>query len=242
MNTDCNHFEARNYDPVIGRWMSVDPKRVHPSPYVGMGNNPIIYGDPDGRDIVLLNSSAGARGYGHIAFLVGNNTDGWRYISKNGTEEHGAYGPSYKPDLGDVKYDAVKGTGNDFRGTGLTAEQVIYNINEQLGETHSALYDRYSVIESTQKQDAEAYKAGVKAAKSTYKLLGASCLDCVQGAVKSLNINSRYPMMFENPVPNDWFEEFSRWNTTTHGNWFKVGGSPKPSIEVGEVINGGRVD
>jgi RHS repeat-associated protein len=46
--TGWNHFELREYDPVVGRWTSVDPKRVGFSPYIGMGNNPIYLADPDG--------------------------------------------------------------------------------------------------------------------------------------------------------------------------------------------------
>lgn len=46
--TGFNHFEARDYDPVIGRWMNVDPAGQYASPYVGMGNNPISGVDPDG--------------------------------------------------------------------------------------------------------------------------------------------------------------------------------------------------
>ncbi|NJM93822.1 MAG: RHS repeat-associated core domain-containing protein [Cytophagales bacterium] len=42
-------FEARMYDPVIGRWISMDPARQTFSSYLGMGNNPIMYVDPDGR-------------------------------------------------------------------------------------------------------------------------------------------------------------------------------------------------
>jgi RHS repeat-associated protein len=48
--TGFNHFEARAYDPVIGRWMNVDPAGQFWSPYVGMGNAPTIGVDPDGRD------------------------------------------------------------------------------------------------------------------------------------------------------------------------------------------------
>ena len=54
--TGWNSFEARiayadssAYDPVIGRWLSVDPARQFASPYVGMGNNPVVNVDPDGE-------------------------------------------------------------------------------------------------------------------------------------------------------------------------------------------------
>lgn len=41
-------FELRQYDPVVGRWLSTDPYRQFYSPYVGMGNNPISSIEPDG--------------------------------------------------------------------------------------------------------------------------------------------------------------------------------------------------
>ena len=47
--TGWNHFEAREYDPVIGRWLVPDPAREFASPYVGMGNKPVSVTDPDGR-------------------------------------------------------------------------------------------------------------------------------------------------------------------------------------------------
>ncbi|NJN25210.1 MAG: hypothetical protein HC819_04135 [Cyclobacteriaceae bacterium] len=46
--TGWNSFELRMYEPVIGRWMAVDPKRQHYSPYLSMGNNAIRKVDPDG--------------------------------------------------------------------------------------------------------------------------------------------------------------------------------------------------
>ena len=46
--TKLNHFELRQYDPVVGRWLSVDPMGQHWSPYLAMGNNPISRVDPDG--------------------------------------------------------------------------------------------------------------------------------------------------------------------------------------------------
>jgi RHS repeat-associated protein len=48
--TGWNHFELREYDAVIGRWLVVDPKKQYYSPYLSMGNNPLLRVDPDGGD------------------------------------------------------------------------------------------------------------------------------------------------------------------------------------------------
>ncbi len=44
------NFALRMYDPVVGRWITTDPAGQYDSPYVGMGNNPVLRGDPDGGD------------------------------------------------------------------------------------------------------------------------------------------------------------------------------------------------
>ncbi len=46
--TNWNAFQLRMYDPVIGRWLSTDPYGQYPSPYLGMGNDPVNGIDPDG--------------------------------------------------------------------------------------------------------------------------------------------------------------------------------------------------
>src|SRR5690606_10547225 len=60
--TGWNHFELREYDAVIGRWMVPDPYGVHWSPYVAMNNSPMNAVDPDGgcengdcQDLTFMN-------------------------------------------------------------------------------------------------------------------------------------------------------------------------------------------
>jgi RHS repeat-associated protein len=51
--TGWNAFEARSYDPVIGRWMRPDPAREFWSLYLAMGNDPVLFVDPDGETIKI---------------------------------------------------------------------------------------------------------------------------------------------------------------------------------------------
>jgi len=91
------NFNARLYDPALGRFVSPDPavpdlsdpknQRVFDpqvlNRYAYCRNNPVIYVDPTGEDFVALNDPDGALGHGHNACLVGNDRDGWTYYSKN---------------------------------------------------------------------------------------------------------------------------------------------------------------
>ena len=52
------------------------------------GNNPVRYIDPDGRDVILLNRSWGAFNQGHNACLIGDDTNGWKYYSKDGKHKN----------------------------------------------------------------------------------------------------------------------------------------------------------
>jgi len=51
--TGWNHFEAREYDPTIGKWITIDPARQFSSPYLAFANNPVKYIDPDGRIVPI---------------------------------------------------------------------------------------------------------------------------------------------------------------------------------------------
>ncbi len=47
-------FEARMNDAVTGRWLAVDPQHQYHSPYLAMGNNPVMMVDPDGEFAFLV--------------------------------------------------------------------------------------------------------------------------------------------------------------------------------------------
>ncbi len=51
-------FSARYYDPQLGRWHAVDPADQFSSPYLAMGNNPVLFTDPDGQFVPLVIGAA----------------------------------------------------------------------------------------------------------------------------------------------------------------------------------------
>ena len=55
-----NYFGVRYLDPMLGLWISVDPKRQYQNPYIYVGNNPIMGTDPDG--LWGFSASVGVKG------------------------------------------------------------------------------------------------------------------------------------------------------------------------------------
>ena len=73
LNLALYDFHARQYDPYLGRMNSLDPAAAAfdgMSPYVGMGNNPTMYVDPNGEVIhiglALLGGAAIGAGAGYL--------------------------------------------------------------------------------------------------------------------------------------------------------------------------------
>ncbi len=85
LETGWNHFDLREYDPAIARWISGDLFEQHASPYLAMSNNPIVMADPDGgytRWGALWRSSFGLTGRVYQSGKDGN-IDVWGFERDN---------------------------------------------------------------------------------------------------------------------------------------------------------------
>jgi len=49
-------FGSRFYDPQVGRWFTPDPAEQFHNPYLAMGNNPVMYVDPDGEFVITASA------------------------------------------------------------------------------------------------------------------------------------------------------------------------------------------
>ena len=70
----------------LGRWINQDPAGYinGANTYQFVESNPVNAVDPLGLDVVVLISPHEASDLGHAAVIIGNDTSGWDYYSKNG--------------------------------------------------------------------------------------------------------------------------------------------------------------
>lgn len=109
--TGWNHFELREYDPVIGKWLVPDPYDQYWSPYVGIGNDPVNVVDPNGAYTMLVAFFKAIRaGENPFHIYKDKDTDEWGYNSSS-LESNDIFGitPTIVviPDFGDEKKKAM---------------------------------------------------------------------------------------------------------------------------------------
>ena len=90
--TGLSYMQQRYYDPIAGRFLSVDPVSANPSNgsnfnrYWYANNNPYGFVDPDGRFVQLAAIAVGAAAGG----LVGASISGYKSYSETGSVKFGA--------------------------------------------------------------------------------------------------------------------------------------------------------
>lgn len=157
-------------------------------------------------DIIVLNNPNGASGFGHTAVLIGDDTRGWKLISKEGRVKEPWYsneltgGPALKPLIKEFK------TLNDFR-------------EAQKNDPNLSGYTQDIRFKTNKMQDEAATEATMKSAQSWYNATWANCGDAVSHGLeaagldpgyRTANIPTRFlgvPSKSLNPRPNVRFEE-----------------------------------
>jgi RHS repeat-associated protein len=227
--TGYNQFEARLWDNRIGRWLTVDPKKQFHSPYLGMGNNPIIGIDPDGRDVFVLLASNGAMKFGHLAVLIGDDNVGWQFISKEGRRDQ--EGDSFLAPL--IGGPALEPATSPFS----TLDE--FMVSDLVGD--GTKYDKGYLIKSSKNSEME--KAALKSAKSYYNFLLNNCADAASAALKAGGLDPGYFRdQFRRPhlsmIPK---ERFMQIMINNSGGIFydllkeKMNLNKKPSVEAGPL-------
>ena len=139
-------------------------------------------------DIIVLGNTAGADGYGHQAVLIGNEKNGWTYISKDGAERSGSgWGKSryvvktYKTlrEFADSVHNFETSVNHSLVGGG---ENPKASQNFKLDSKGNKIrrYDRAFRIKTDDINDALAIKNAVKEANTYYRIGSQNCSHVVE--------------------------------------------------------------
>jgi RHS repeat-associated protein len=209
--TGMEAFQLRLWDGRIGRWLSVDPMNEFDSPYLGMGNNPVNAIDPDGGDIIVLNHSTGASGFGHLALLIGNDKDGWRFISKEGRKR------TVNPKTGKTEKAGTElfgGASETLILPSPTAENIKFaTLEEALKNSKIKNYDKAIRFKTNKSQDNNAFNAAKKSAATMYHVLLNNCADCASKGLYAAGLNGAVNLKSDHPEPNKRFQDIQNQNS-----------------------------
>ena len=166
-----------------------------------------------GTYVAVVNAPRGAQGFGHNALLIGNDKDGWLFISKEGRDE-----------------DERSNSGNNpvSGGPALPARtEEFKTINDFLLDDRFNEYSEGVVLKIKGNQSESAKVKMSNEALSKYSILFNNCGHAVDKTLRSLGIKTIDPKkyqygnynagyaIFEATIPNQMFESFKQANKTT---------------------------
>jgi RHS repeat-associated protein len=118
-------YGARNYDPAIGRWMNIDPlaeKFSNISSYVYTANSPVLYLDPDGKDIYLYYATKGNSKEDDAMFWQSALTKAQDFLSSDKYTGNDIFRIARVDDLASIETDAESFISKNSEKFGKTKE------------------------------------------------------------------------------------------------------------------------
>jgi len=199
IDIDDYDFGARIYDGRLGRFSTIDPhyyKYPKNQPFQFAGNYPLIASDFEGKDIIILLDKDAAGNLGHQAILIGDNINGWTYISKDGSPK-GNTAAAGKPIFVVEQFTSIEEFRNSPHNFELnknqhhsTSEGVSNpNITFKLDKNGNKIqrYDEAYYIGTTQlsglSTDNASMNVAIKSASSFYCLAISDCSDVITDAL-----------------------------------------------------------
>lgn len=175
---------------------------------------PIWAIDPDGKDIIILSAPKNVAGLGHAGVLIGNDKDGYRLYSDNGTNSgFGSKGPSDDGPESGVQFSSLK----EFANSGS-------NFNED----GSVKYTAAIRIVTDKETDAKMREAAAESVGEEYNVVTNNCIDACSDALNAGGLDPGYQKETINygvdggireqevlsPIPNKRFDKIRENNPT----------------------------
>jgi RHS repeat-associated protein len=177
----------RDYDPTLARYIQADPVGLKSGQnvYAYVDGRPTEFLDPLGLDAIYLNDSAAVNQNGHGSLLVGNESSGWHYFTKDGPMSPNKNQHLYFNDLTDA-----------FRDPALRR------------------FDRFVTIQRSPSQDLKMTIFGLTHYRERYDFVFNNCADLVIRILRAGDVNigenpykGRGDML---TVPNKVYDELSK--------------------------------
>ena len=146
-------YGASNYDASIGRWMNIDPlaeKFTNISSYAYTANNPVLYIDPDGKDIYLYYATEGNSKEEDALFWQAALTKMNDFLKSDDNDGNDIFRIARVKDLASIETDAESFISKNSEKYGKTKEFAIWSHAAYDGPVGTVETSKNSLFDITQ--------------------------------------------------------------------------------------------
>ena len=195
-DTGLTYMQQRYYDPVAGRFLSIDPVVTDANTgesfnrYAYANNSPYKFVDPDGRDVVFSVDPKAAGGNGHTTLYFQDKGGAWHAYNQGAA--------------GDAKSSGNLGflSGQNAKA-GVSIDAVSKDSVPKDGLRISTNAKQDGLIATSAEQSAATHNSG----KVEYNLYSNNCTDAAVGVVNSSGAGITVSNPATTVKPNSWIKE-----------------------------------